>query len=300
MPIAVLGSLPLPPGAGFDHACVHAGSGRVFVAHTAADAIEVLDGPQGRRIATIGGCSEGSGALHLEGTHLVAVASRGHGKVLLLDAIESARVGQFSVGARPNGLAYDPAGQNLLVADVGTDGVSLHEIPSGRRRAARSLPGRPRWCSFDAERNRFLVAIREPAEILALDSRDLEVSATIDIPAKGPHGLDLSLTLGLGFTACDDGQVVAFTLDGGERRFTCQVGGSPDVIFHNDRRSELYVATAEGDLAVIDTAHGVLAQTVPTGVGAHTFAFDSERQRLYVFVPEPPRALLLEARSTRG
>ncbi len=300
MPIAVLGVLPLPPGAGFDHGCVHLGSGRVFVAHTAAGTIEVLDGPQGRHIASIPGCPDGSGALSLEGTRLVAVASRGRGEVLLVDAVESIPAGQFAVGSKPNGLAYDPVRQGLLVADVGENAVSLHEIPSGRQRAARNLPGRPRWCSFDAERGRFLIAIREPAEILALDAGNLAISARVAIPAKGPHGLDLSLTLGLGFTACDDGQVVAFALDGGEWRFTCQVGGSPDVIFHNDRTSELYVATAEGVLAVVDTAHGVLAQTVSTGEGAHTFAFDSERQRLYAFVPEPPQALLLDAASGHG
>ncbi|MHB1787609.1 MAG: YncE family protein [Acidimicrobiales bacterium] len=295
MPITVLGVLPLPQGADFDHACVHPGSGRVFVAHTAADTIEVLDGPQGRHIASIHGCPDGSGALALDGTRLVAVASRGRGQVLLLDAVESTPAGQFAVGTKPNGLAYDPVRQCLLVADVGENAVSLHEIPSGRQRAARNLPGRPRWCSFDAERDRFLIAIRDPAEILALDAGNFEVSANIAIPAKGPHGLDLSLTLGLGFTACDDGQVVAFALESGEERFTCSIGGSPDVIFHNDQTSELYVATAEGVLAVVDTAHGVLAQTVPTGEGAKTFAFDSERQRLYVFVPEPPQALVLAA-----
>ncbi len=300
MPLALLGSLPLPPGAGFDHACVHARTGRVFVAHTAADTIEVLDGAESRHIASIGGCPEGSGALSLAGTPLVAVASRGSGEVVLVDAIAGTVTGEFLVGPRPNGLAYAPLRRSLLVADVGENAVSLHEIPSGRRSAVRSLPGRPRWCIFDAQHGRFLVAIREPAEILALDAEELEVLEHIGIPAEGPHGLDLSLPLGLGFTACDDGQVAAFTVDAGELRFTCQVGGSPDVIFHNDRTSELYVATDEGLLAVLDTEHGVLAQTVPTGEGAHTFAFDSERQRLYVFVPKPSQALLFGVEPRQG
>lgn len=295
MPVAVLGSVDLPPGPGFDHACVHPASGRVFVAHTAADTVEILDGPHGSHLATVPGCPRGSGALTLEGTPLVAVASRGHGKVLLVNALEGAVAGQFPVGRRPNGLAFDPVRGGLLVTDVGENAVSLHEIPSGRRRAARNLPGAPRWCSFDAARDRFLVAIREPAEVMGLRADDLEVSAHLVIPATGPHGLDLSATLGLGFTACDDGQVIAFALDGGEERFACRVGKSPDVIFHNDATRELYVATAEGVLAVVDTVRGVVTQTVPTGRGAHTFAFDSHRQRLYVFVPDPPRALFASA-----
>ncbi|MEM3670494.1 MAG: hypothetical protein QW767_01960 [Thermoprotei archaeon] len=47
----------------FDYADVHLESGRVFVAHTVAGTVEVLDGEERNHLKTIGGCPEGSEVL---------------------------------------------------------------------------------------------------------------------------------------------------------------------------------------------------------------------------------------------
>ena len=45
MSLSRVGFLPIPPGGepGFDHADVHRPSGRMYVAHTGADRVDVLD-----------------------------------------------------------------------------------------------------------------------------------------------------------------------------------------------------------------------------------------------------------------
>lgn len=50
-------------GGGFDHGDVHSRTGRVFVAHTANSAVDVIDGPALRLERTVTGCAEGSGVL---------------------------------------------------------------------------------------------------------------------------------------------------------------------------------------------------------------------------------------------
>src|SRR5689334_18323687 len=59
------GFIPIPPHAPseFDHGDVHVASGQVFVAHTAAGTVEVLDGARRVHLATIPGCAEASGVL---------------------------------------------------------------------------------------------------------------------------------------------------------------------------------------------------------------------------------------------
>jgi hypothetical protein len=45
-PLSQVGAIALPPHrgkGGFDHAAVHAASGHVYVAHTANDAVDVID-----------------------------------------------------------------------------------------------------------------------------------------------------------------------------------------------------------------------------------------------------------------
>ncbi len=115
------GFIPIPPHAPseFDHGDVHVASGQVFVAHTAAGTVEVLDGDGARRVhlATIPGCAEASGVLVAQEAGLVFAASRGTGQVLVIDAVTHAVRRRIAVDPRPNGLAWNRAVQRLLKRD---------------------------------------------------------------------------------------------------------------------------------------------------------------------------------------
>ena len=65
MPLKLWGSVALPPhrSGGFDHGDVHLATGRVFVAHTALGAVEVIDGERATHLHSIDGCPEASGVL---------------------------------------------------------------------------------------------------------------------------------------------------------------------------------------------------------------------------------------------
>src|SRR6478672_12444334 len=81
--------LPPPPGDGtseFDHGDVHRATGRVFVAHTAANTVEIVDGLTDKHLMTVPGCPEGSGVLCAQEEGIVFAAARGAGKALVLDA----------------------------------------------------------------------------------------------------------------------------------------------------------------------------------------------------------------------
>jgi hypothetical protein len=55
------------PG-GFDHAAVHRGGRRLYVAHTANDAIDVIDLAEGRYLESVGDLTGVAGALVDEGS----------------------------------------------------------------------------------------------------------------------------------------------------------------------------------------------------------------------------------------
>src|SRR5947209_7779325 len=66
MTLQYRGAIDLPPGqpGGFDHADVHTPTGAVFVAHTAFDQVEIIDGPGGKHRMSVPDCREGSGVLY--------------------------------------------------------------------------------------------------------------------------------------------------------------------------------------------------------------------------------------------
>lgn len=299
MPLTLVGSIGLPPhpSGGFDHGDVHHATGRVFVAHTATATVEIIDGERLAHRGTIPGCPEASGVVCAQEEGWVFAAARGAGKVLVIEATSGDVIEDIVVGPKPNGLAWDPRRKRLLVADVQDVRARLVDPSAGSVVADAQLPGRPRWCVYDASADRFLVNIREPACVAVLAPDTGAVRARWPVSAAGPHGLDLDLEHHRAFIACDGGTVLAVDLATGRELAGAAIAGEPDAIWHNADRSRLYVAIGQpGVLDVVDTREMARVQEVVTEVGAHTTAFDSARQRLYVFLPTSCQAAVYEER----
>jgi DNA-binding beta-propeller fold protein YncE len=209
---------------------------------------------------------------------------------------------KVKVGGFPNGLAFDPLSDTLLAANVSRQDdpapitVSVVHTKNGILTADIVVPGRTRWTIFDNKTDRFYVNISNPPQIVAIDSKDPDgIVATYDIPATGPHGLDLDTENRRLFCACDQGGL--FTADLGSGRVTqvSDLSGSPDVIFYNSKLRHLYVAIGEpGVVEVFNTDTMKLVQTVKTEPGAHTIAFNPATNKVYAFTPASHRAAVYQ------
>jgi DNA-binding beta-propeller fold protein YncE len=304
MTLAATGSISLAAdsGGGFDHGDVHLPTGRVFVAHTGNNTVEVIDGPGLHLERTLAGCAEGSGVLCASNAReFVFAAARGDGHLVVFDPNSCEQLGRFAVGPRPNGLTWDHNRGQLLVADVETFDARLLDPHTGECLVIHELPGRPRWCVYDAPRQRFLVNIREPSCVVALAAETLQEVARIDGLAAGPHGLDVDRAGQRAFVACDAGVVCVLDLTTDCEVGRVQIAGEPDAIWYSSTANALYVAIGNpGVVDVLDTRALAVVQQVNTEGGAHTTAFDSQRQRLYVFLPASCQAAVFdEAASPR-
>ena len=89
MSLQLLGHIELPgnlkPG-GFDHAAVHGGSGRLYVAHTANDALDVIDCVEDRYLHSIANLTGVAGALVSDEQKLVFTSNRGENTVGIFGA----------------------------------------------------------------------------------------------------------------------------------------------------------------------------------------------------------------------
>jgi len=282
---------PHPPSGGFDHGDVDPDTGRVFLAHTAAGSVEMIDAAGSAYAGTIPGCAEASGVLCAPRDRLVFAAATGAGKVLVIDAGSGRATGAIPVGPKPNGLAWDGRRRRLLVADVDDFKGRLADPSTAAVIAAVDLPGRPRWCIYEAGRDRFLINIRQPACVAVLDAESTGLTVCWPVSSAGPHGLDLDQERGRAYVACDGGRVIALDLETGREVADAAIAGEPDAIWYNPDRSHLYVAIGQpGLIAVVDTSEMTVVQQIVTEPGAHTTAFDRARQRLYVFLPATCRA----------
>ena len=301
MPLQHRGFVSLPPHSktgGFDHAAVHEPTGRIFVAHTANDAVDVIDISAQKYVGSIAGLTAVAGALVVSNPDLVLTSNRGENTVGIFAHDDLASVDKIDVGVRPNGLAFDPRRARLLVAHVGDAAlagsctVSIVDVRGRKRIADLPVTGRTRWTVYDPVADVFHVNIAEPPQIMVIGAGDpVRIRRVVSIPHVGPHGLDIDIVRRRLYCACDAGVVVEVDADSGQILATETIAGVPDVVFFNAGLGRLYVAIGDpGVVEVFDTAPLRRHETVPTEAGAHTLSFDATRGIVCAFLPMSHRA----------
>ena len=157
---------------------MHAASGRVYVAHTANDALDVIDLTAQKYVGSIDGLPAVAGALVDDATGLVFTSNRGEDTVGIFSALDAPVVDKIEVGSKPNGLAYDPTRGRLLVAHVGdatvpgSRTVSVVDVARRQRIADVPVAGRTRWTVFDPAQHVFHVNIMDPPQIAVVAASD--------------------------------------------------------------------------------------------------------------------------------
>lgn len=303
MALRLLGYINLPEhrgAGGFDHADVHSPSDRLYVAHTSNDAIDVIDIARDQYIESIPGFTAVAGALVSEASGLVFTSNRGENTVSVFAPHAERDAFKISVGVKPNGLAFDPTRGTLIAANVGDTSiqdsytVSVVDITRRERIAEVKVPGRTRWAIYDAAHEMFFVNIASPARIVAIDARNpTKISKEYEVPAAGPHGLELDPATGRLLCACDAGVLFAIDAASGRMLGDVPLSGTPDVIFLNPQSGHLYVAIGDpGVIDVIDIGTMRRKEVVTTEAGAHTLALDRQRNKVYAFLPKSHRAVV--------
>jgi hypothetical protein len=285
MPLVAAGIIEIPDslGTSFDHGALEPETRRVFIAHTARDCLEVVDGDTNRHLATLRGFPGAAGVVAGNGS--VLVTNRGSASLAWVDArtLETRIV--LDTAPRPNGVALVSSLQIAVVACIGNDShvPQLQALGlEGHRRWIVDLPGRPRWCVVDAKEERVFLAIRDPSMVLVARLPELTAVQHWPLPSDGAHGMDINHAANLLYVACDGGLLVEVDAQSGQMRREWPLAGAPDATFFNPTSGLVHVAVEDpGLIQTVDPRTGASTQFI-TAKGAKTTAL-VEPDRLYVF-----------------
>lgn len=305
MTMTRIGFIPIPPGRepGFDHADTYrdgAGAARMYVAHTGADRVDVIDCEARSWLRTLPDHPGVAGILVDADTGLLFASDRSAAQVSVYRCPGEALLARVGVGAHPNGLAFDPGRGRLFSFNLGEpigENCTASVIDLDQRQVISTipLPGRPRWAAYDRASDQVYVNIRHPPEILAINAATLAVDRVIAVPADGPHGLWIDGDRL--YCAADGKALVVLDRDTGTVQASLPLPGAPDVVMHDPLLRHLYVAIGDpGVIAVADTKSPQMIESVPTELGAHTLGIDSQRHAVYVFLPASGGAAVYEDR----
>jgi YVTN family beta-propeller protein len=198
------------------------------------------------------------------------VANAGDDSVSVVDLDSGTSVAVVPVGAYPIDLAVHPDGRRLYVSERNSDRVSIVDIATRQVTGSIRVGSGPSDLVIRRDGRRAYVANFRSNSVAVLDLENPRVAATISV-GEQPFALALSP---------DDKRLYAVNtisatlsiIDTSSERVisTVPLGGFPiDVAVHPDGRS-VYVSRGapEGDVAVIDTATGMLRGSIPVEAGA--------------------------------
>jgi hypothetical protein len=258
----------------------------------------VIDTSHDKYLRSIPNLAGVAGVLVSNEKDLVFTSNRGEKTVGIFHQTDEKKLEKIRVGGFPNGLAFDPSNEQLLAANVPRQDdpapitVSFVDAKQKILNADIAVPGRTRWTVFDEKLGRFFVNIAHPPRIIAIDSRDPDgIASTYEIPATGPHGLDIDMERRRLYCACDQGGLFTVEIKSGKVSHAADLTGSPDVIFFNRELQHLYVAIGDpGVIEIFETKTMKLVEEVTTEHGAHTIAYNPDSSKVYAFLPETNRA----------
>jgi DNA-binding beta-propeller fold protein YncE len=295
MALEKAGFIPIPRGTqpGFDHADVYRREtpavSRLYVAHTGADRIDVIDCISNSYLRFIPDVPGVAGILIDSEQDFLFSSDRGCARASIYRCSNETLLGRVGVGERPNGLAYDPARRHLFVFNIGDPPgvnctVSVIAVDELRVIATIPLPGRPRWAVYDAATEHIYANVQTPAQIVVLSAKNLRITRAFDVPIAGPHGLVIAGERL--FCAADGAALVALHRDTGAVLGSVALPGEPDVVMYDPASAHLYVAIgAPGVVSVIDDQRLKTLETLETESGAHTIGWNPDTRTLYAFLP---------------
>ena len=271
-----------------DHMALDARGQRLFVAALGNDTVEVIDLAAGKRIHTIGDCSEPQGLTFVPDANRLFIANGGSGTVKMLDGTDfKVLQGLRNLPDADNmrcdaqaGLIYTGYGEGGLAVISATNGELITKIP---------LPAHPE--SFQLEKNdsRIFVNVPDAKEIVMVDRDKRQATTTWpmeEFRANFPMALDEAnhrLFVGCRHPA----RLVVLDAKSGKRISDVEIDGDTDDVFYDAARKRIYVSCGAGFVDVItqrDADKYELLERLPTVSGARTSLFSPERGELYVAV----------------
>ncbi len=283
----------IPGSTDFDHGAFDAVTKRVFLAHTGANTLEILDDETGAHLETLPGFGEAAGVVVAGNT--VLVTNRGTAELAVVDAVSLKVTSRIPVGPRPNGVAIALRSHLAVVACIGNETTlpsleCLHLETLDRH--SLTLPGRPRWCVLSQDESQVFLAVRNPSMVLVADLPDLSNVRHWPLPSFGAHGIDIDHDRQRLFVACDAGELIAVSSRDGTILGRWALPGSPDATFFNPDSGLVHVAVGKPGAVVTINPNTGATSSFESELDAGTTAL-VRPDRLYVFLAARGGALEL-------
>jgi YVTN family beta-propeller protein len=268
----------------WDYVYVDSANHRLYVAHSGADAVEVIDTLADKVVATIA---------NTKGVHGVAVANDlgkgytsngGSNDVTIFDLKTSKPTGNVKTGQNPDSIIYEPTTHRVFTFNGKSNDSTVFDAKTGEIVSA-SLPlgGKPEFAQVDGKGHVY-ANLEDKNQIVEINAKDATVTKHYSIaPCDGPSGLAIDAKKNLLFSVCDGKTMVVSDPAAGKVVSTATIGEGVDGVAFDDG----YAFSAngkDGNITMVGESGGKYAAvaTIPTQIRARTIGADQSAHKLYL------------------
>lgn len=282
--LTLIKTIPLPEVRGrIDHFALDVQGQRLFMAALGNDTVEVIDLATGKRIRTIGDCSEPQGVAFAPAENRLLIANGGSGVVKIFNATSFQMLHEIDNLRDADNTRYD---SGWFYVGYGSGALAVINATNGELVASIKLDGHPE--SFQLERNgsRIFVNVPDARQVAVVDRDKRAVMATW--PMETFHGnfpMALNEANHRLFIGCrSPARLIALDLTTGKRGNDVEISRDTDDVFYDAQRKRIYASCGGGFIDVIDADNYEVRERIATRSGARTSFFSPERGELFLAV----------------
>jgi DNA-binding beta-propeller fold protein YncE len=284
-PLRLVTDVPMPgPAVRFDYQSLDPGSGRLYISHMNADQIVVFDTRSRRVVANLDAFARVHGVWAVSDLGRVYASVTGDHQVAVVDMKTLKTLARVGPVTYPDGLAYAPAAHRIFVSDEHGKADAVVDVRTNTLVTSIGLGGEAGNTVFDSAAGQILVAVHDPAELVAIDPATARIVARYPLPGiKEPHGVSVDVGQHLAFVAGQaNGTIAVFDLTAKKLLATRPVGEGPDVLAFDPGLGRLYVSSESGTVSVFkESGKELVSEGDMVMPHAHTVCVDPGTHLVY-------------------
>jgi DNA-binding beta-propeller fold protein YncE len=277
---------------GLDHLAFDSGRGRLFVANTSNNTLDVVDVQAGTLLKQVPDQGRARGVAYSPEADRVFVGCGTGGVCSVLDGKTYAVLKAIPLGTDADNVRYNPRTRRIYVVHADKE-LSVVHADDYSAREPIGLPKSLGAFQLERSRPRMYVNAKDAGQVVVIDTEKDRVIERFPVaPAGIPAAMAIDESNRRLFVGCRrDPSLVVMDSDTGKVVARVPIPGDVDDVSFDAKRRRIYASCGDGAIAVIrqvDADRYEPLATVTTVKGARTSIFDPEGGRLYLAVPHRP------------
>ncbi|QOW09581.1 YncE family protein [Kaistella flava (ex Peng et al. 2021)] len=279
--LKVLKSIPAEGNGGWDYIQINPLNHYLYASHSTQ--VNIID-PETLASKGIIKNQQGVHGIGFDQKNRGYVTNGKSNSVYVFDVATNEKVSSIEVGTKPDAVIYDAFSGKVIVANAGSNSLSIIDPSSLKVESTITLIGNPEYMASDGK-GKIYVNIEDKSKIAEVNLKQQKVLQYFSLASgESPSGLALNLKNHHLFAACENGLFIVDATNG-KLVTNLPIGKGCDGVAFDPETNHIFASNYDGTLSVYTqnaTGQYIKLDNIITEVGARTLTLDPVSHKVYL------------------